>query len=109
MAQESRVMASRLAPDRSINLKNSEMEDNAGNAEEEENDDDDEMNEMRNLREEARLSTVWKTGGDVKNEVLWKLEKLFSSFVSKHEDEETNQKTYETLLSAHKSVTRATK
>lgn len=82
------------------------MDDNAGNEDEE---DDDEINEMKNLREEARLSTVWRTGGDVKNEVLWKLEKLFSSLVSKQEDEETNEKTYETLLSAHKSVSRATK
>ena len=82
------------------------MDDNAGNEDEE---DDDEINEMKNLREDARLSTVWRTGGDVKNEVLWKLEKLFSSLVSKQEDEETNEKTYETLLSAHKSVSRATK
>ena len=99
-------MASRSAPNRSIDLKSSEMDDNAGNEDEE---DDDEINEMKNLREEARLSTVWRTGGDVKNEVLWKLEKLFSSLVSKQEDEETNEKTYETLLSAHKSVSRATK
>ena len=99
-------MVSRPAPSRLINLKSSEMDDNAGNEDEE---DDDEINEMKNLREDARLSTVWRNGGDVKNEVLWKLEKLFSSLVSKQEDEETNEKTYETLLSAHKSVSRATK
>lgn len=99
-------MASRSkAPNRSIDLNNTEIEDNLGNQEE----DDDEETEMKNLREEARLSTVWRSGGDVKNEVLWKLEKLFSSFVAKHEDERTGGVTHETLLSAHKSVTRATK
>ena len=99
-------MASRSAvQDRSINLKNTEKEDNLGN----EDEDNEEENELKNLREEVRLSTVWKSGGDVKNEVLWKLEKLFSSFVTKYEDENTGRSVYETLLSAHKSVSRATK
>lgn len=96
-------MASLKAPERSINLKETEEEDNIGD------EDDEEENEMKNLREEHRISSVWKTGGDVKSEVLWKLEKLFSSFVTKLEDEERNEVTYETLLNAHKSVTRATK
>ena len=96
-------MASLKASERSINLKATEDEDNEGD------DDNEEEDEMKNLREEHRISSVWKTGGDLKNEVLWKLEKLFSSFVTKLEDEELNEVTYETLLSAHKSVTRATK
>lgn len=96
-------MASLKASERSINLKATEEEDNEGY------DDNEEEDEMKNLREEHRISSVWKTGGDIKNEVLWKLEKLFSSFVTKLEDEELNEVTYETLLSAHKSVTRATK
>jgi Timeless protein len=96
-------MASLKAPERSINLKETEEEDNLGE------EDDEEESEMKNLREEHRISSVWKTGGDLKSEVLWKLEKLFSSFVTKLEDEERNEVTYEILLNAHKSVTRATK
>lgn len=97
-------MAHLKVSDRSINLKATEMEDSFNDAEDEE-----EENEIKNLRGENRVSSVWKTGGDAKNEVLWKLEKLFSSFVTKLEDEERNEVSYETLLSAHKSITRATK
>lgn len=95
-------MAHLQESDKSINLKATEDSFDDGEDEEEEN-------EIKNLRGENRVSSVWKTGGDAKNEVLWKLEKLFSSFVTKLEDEERNEISYETLLSAHKSVTRATK
>jgi hypothetical protein len=90
--------------DKSINLKDTEVDDNEGD----ENDNEEE-NEFNELRGENRLSSVWKEGGTVKELVLWKLQKMFSSFVTKHEDEDTGEKTYETLLSAHKSVSRATK
>lgn len=97
------MASSASARDKSINLKDTEEDDNQGD------DDNEEENELNDLREENRLSSVWKEGGTVKELVLWKLQKMFSSFVTKHEDEDTGEKTYETLLSAHKSVSRATK
>lgn len=89
---------------RSIDLKDTEEDDNQGGE-----DDNEEENELNELREENRISSVWKAGGTVKELVLWKLQKMFSSFVTKHEDDDSGEKTYETLLSAHKSVSRATK
>ena len=65
-------MAHLNVSDRSINLKATELEDNFNDG-----DDEEEENEIKNLRGENRVSSVWKTGGDAKNEVLWKLEKLF--------------------------------
>jgi hypothetical protein len=91
------------ARDRSINLRDTEAID-YGVADE----DDDEENELNELRRENQLATVWNDGGVTKDEALWKLEKMFSSLVDKHEDAETNETIYETLLTAHRSVSRIT-